>query len=99
MHSSSDLRGWDAAFVDGARCGCRHFPPGATPPPLRYPHQALPYSMMVPRRGEVNNLLVPVAVSASHIAYNAVRMEPTWMHALLFAACVNLRVDASCIAH
>jgi hypothetical protein len=34
---------------------------------------ALPYSMMVPKRGEVDNLLVPVAVSASHIAFNAVR--------------------------
>jgi len=40
---------------------------------------ALPYRIMLPRAGEVDNLIVPVAVSASHVAFNAVRMEPTWM--------------------
>lgn len=40
---------------------------------------ALPYSIMLPKRGEVDNLVVPVAVSASHVAFNSVRMEPTWM--------------------
>lgn len=40
---------------------------------------ALPYSAMVPKQGEVDNLLVPVALSASHVAFNAIRMEPTWM--------------------
>lgn len=39
----------------------------------------LPYSIMVPKVGEAENLLVPVAVSASHIGFNAVRLEPTWM--------------------
>ena len=34
---------------------------------------------MVPRRAEAKNLLVPVAVSASHVAFNSVRLEPTWM--------------------
>lgn len=46
--------------------------------PSRAPF-ALPYGVMVPRSGEVQNLLVPVAISASHVAFNAVRMEPTWM--------------------
>ena len=34
---------------------------------------------MLPKRGEVSNVLAPVTVSASHVRYNAVRMEPTWM--------------------
>lgn len=46
--------------------------------PSRAPF-ALPYSAMVPRQGDVTNLIVPVALSASHIAFNAIRMEPTWM--------------------
>lgn len=40
---------------------------------------AIPYSSMLPKRGEVANLLVPVAVSASHVAFNTIRLEPTWM--------------------
>jgi hypothetical protein len=39
------------------------------------PYQ-IPYGVMVPET--VRNLLVPVAVSASHVGYSAVRMEPTW---------------------
>jgi hypothetical protein len=37
------------------------------------------YRAIVPRRGEVANLLVPVALSASHIAYGSIRMEPVFM--------------------
>lgn len=37
------------------------------------------YDAMVPRPGEASNLLVPVAVSASHIAYGSLRMEPVFM--------------------
>ena len=40
---------------------------------------ALPYGSLLPRRGEVDNLLVPVALSASHVAFNSIRLEPTWM--------------------
>lgn len=45
-----------------------------------FPHMAweLPYAMMVPPPSQANNLLVPVAVSASHVAFNGVRLEPTW---------------------
>ena len=39
----------------------------------------VPYATMLPKRGEVDNLLVPVAISASHIAFNSIRMEPTWV--------------------
>ena len=37
------------------------------------------YGAIVPRRTEAENLLVPVALSASHIAYGSIRMEPVFM--------------------
>lgn len=36
----------------------------------------IPYGVMVPK--EVDNLLVPVAVSATHVGFSALRLEPTW---------------------
>jgi len=37
------------------------------------------YRSIVPARGEAANLLVPVCISASHIAYGSIRMEPVFM--------------------
>jgi hypothetical protein len=37
------------------------------------------YRSIVPRRGEAENLLVPICISASHIAYGSIRMEPVFM--------------------
>jgi hypothetical protein len=37
------------------------------------------YGSLVPRKGQCSNLLVPMAVSASHIAYGSIRMEPVFM--------------------
>lgn len=36
------------------------------------------YGSMLP--GDLDNLLVPVAVSASHVGFSAVRFEPAWMN-------------------
>jgi hypothetical protein len=37
------------------------------------------YRSLVPRRDEATNLLVPVALAATHIAYGSIRMEPVFM--------------------
>ena len=37
------------------------------------------YRAIVPKRGECENLLVPVCCSATHAAYGSVRMEPVFM--------------------
>jgi hypothetical protein len=39
----------------------------------------IPYRAITPSSAECSNLLVPVALSASHVAYSSVRVEPTWM--------------------
>lgn len=37
------------------------------------------YRSIVPKAGQVENLLVPVCLSATHIAYGSIRMEPVFM--------------------
>lgn len=46
------------------------------PPGGPYP---ISYRSLTPRPDEATNLLVPVALSASHIAYGSIRMEPVFM--------------------
>jgi hypothetical protein len=37
------------------------------------------YRAIIPKKSEAKNLLVPVCVSASHIAFGSIRMEPVFM--------------------
>ena len=45
-------------------------------PPKPY---GISYGSIIPRRGECANLLVPVCLSASHVAHGSIRMEPVFM--------------------
>ena len=62
--------------------GCHKYDPahpGVREGYTMVPHEPfqIPYGVIVPRR--VDGLLVPVACSCSHVAYNAIRMEPVFM--------------------
>ena len=44
-----------------------------------FPPYPISYRSIIPKKEECTNLLVPVALSASHIAYGSIRMEPVFM--------------------
>jgi len=44
-----------------------------------FPPYPIAYRSIVPKTADCRNLLVPVCLSASHIAYGSIRMEPVFM--------------------
>ncbi len=44
-----------------------------------FPPYPIAYRSLVPKAGECRNLVVPVCLSATHIAYGSIRMEPVFM--------------------
>jgi len=60
------------------------------PVPGPYP---ISYRSIVPKNDECSNLLVPVCLSATHIAYGSIRMEPVFMilgQSAATAACIAI---------
>ena len=51
------------------------------------------YRSLIPQKSECTNLLVPVCLSATHIAFGSIRMEPVFMvlgQTAAIAACLSL---------
>ena len=53
-------------------------PPNSDKPFRRFPPYPIDYGAIVPKRGECENLFVPVCLSASNIAFGSIRMEPVF---------------------
>jgi len=58
----------------------------------------VPYRAITPKPDQCTNLLVPVALSATHVAYSSIRVEPTWMtlghsSGIAAALCAKTGVD------
>lgn len=61
-----------------------------------FPPYPISYRSMIPQPSECSNLLVPIALSASHIAYGSIRMEPVFMvlgQSCATAACQSISND------
>ncbi|MDX1284692.1 MAG: FAD-dependent oxidoreductase, partial [Draconibacterium sp.] len=59
-------------------------------PPAPY---SVSYGSLIPKKEECENLLVPVCVSSSHIAFGSIRMEPVFMilgQSAATAACIAI---------
>jgi hypothetical protein len=94
---ADDAVGWAAYTMDSHNCD-RHVVNGMVKNEGNvevggfgpYP---IAYSAITPKREEASNLLVPVCLSASHIAYGSIRMEPVFMvlgQSAAIAACMAI---------
>lgn len=105
-----DYIGWAAYTMDSHNCG-RYVIQGMVKNEgnveigIKEPYR-VSYRSITPKEEECSNLLVPVCLSASHIAYGSIRMEPVFMvlgQSAALAACQAIdrhegivqRVDAA----
>jgi hypothetical protein len=61
-----------------------------------FPPYPIAYRSIAPKQSECENLLVPICLSATHIAYGSIRMEPVFMvlgHSAAVAA--SLAIDSN----
>tara|TARA_B100001057_G_scaffold420415_1_gene440782 strand:+ start:1298 stop:1732 length:435 start_codon:yes stop_codon:yes gene_type:complete len=59
-------------------------------PPAPY---SISYGSLTPKKNQCSNLLVPVCLSSSHIAFGSIRMEPVFMilgQSAAVAACIAI---------
>ncbi len=60
-----------------------------------YPYH-IPYRAITPKAAECDNLLVPVALSCTHVGISSIRVEPTWMilgQSAGIAAALSVKAD------
>jgi hypothetical protein len=80
---ANDPIGWGAYTMDSHNCG-RYIVnrmvknEGNVEIPISGIYN-ISYRAITPKENEASNLLVPVCLSASHIAYGSIRMEPVFM--------------------
>lgn len=99
-----DEIGWAAYTMDSHNCD-RHVVNGMVKNEGDvqiggFPPYPISYRSIVPKRSEVTNLLVPVCLSASHIAYGSIRMEPVFMslaQSAAVAACQAIDQHDGCV--
>ncbi len=102
--SVDDAVGWAAYTMDSHNTG-RYVVNGMVknegdveiPIPGKYD---VSYRSLTPQEQEARNLLVPVCLSASHIAYGSIRMEPVFMvlgQTAALAACQAIEQHDGCV--
>lgn len=66
VHNEGDIQDYNM-FTPGSKKGFKRFPP-----------YSIDYGALLPKRAECLNLIVPVCISASHMAFGSIRMEPAF---------------------
>jgi hypothetical protein len=65
-----------------------------------FPPYPISYRALLPKRQECTNLLVPVGLSSTHIAFGSIRMEPVFMVLAQSAAvAASMAIDAGVSLH